>query len=568
MTRRASLVASLAALALMGCERMRPRVCDEAALERAAELLRGADAKAAPSTSWSDEAIVHLQRACPAVPRELLDNLRRDYTGVRAERRAPALGGSEAFRRERDAMCADLSAWRAASRDAPFREQARLMYQRCELGRFELLEDAEQFSIDDLNGFIVHGWMVRNNVDEEVARGFTRGLLTASAPEPIVTRRCTLDLGETACVTLARRRGATLPRSSSKDRAEPGLLITASLEQLRFDDVTLPLQGGALAPSALNNHVIEALVPALRGHAHTEGRARFVQQPRVTLALDHRTPLGTVIDLMYTAARSGLEEFQLLVATEDHRGRAIRLNPPRLWLDNPRPQAKAGNPTVVLTRARRELWPLDEPVGLDWDDPARAEETLRAEDMTFPMNHAIDVHAADDVPLQRLVETLDVLRGRDCRIEETPDVECFVRSATLGRLDPIPRVARAWDQLSLSIAGARWEHEEAPPRAAQHEARLRAQVEDALPAIRTCLVEHRGARTLHPRRLTLVFGLGGEEPGVYADSELGFRATPRACVEGLFEMSYRLGPPKLEIELSLELPPGPPEQDSAAQPSL
>ncbi len=565
MTPRARLVALVAALALTGCERMRPRVCDAAGLEEAAELLRGADARAGLSIDWSAEAIDRFARACPSVHPELLESLRRDYAGLVEDRRTAALGGSEVFWRERDRMCADLRAW--ASQVAYVESSAReeLMFSACELERFKLLEGDERFSYDDLTGFVVHSWMVRNGVDEELARGFTRGLMTATAREPVVARRCALGVGDLACTTLARRRGVELPRSDGVNDKLSGVHVTASPALLRLGELTIPLRAGALPPDAVDNHVIEALVPALRGDAAARSRTRDAGE-LLTLALDRQTPPRTLIDLMYTAHQAGAEGFALLAANENHEDRSLALFSPQLWSeDDAAPPRDAA--TLRLTRASRELSYRDEPIPLDWDDPASVEKKLHDYNQLFPRLHAVDVQVADDVPLQRLVATLDLLRGSSCRFaryDEMPS-DCYLWAPTLAGLEPIPRRPGDWDRLALSIKRQEWIRDETPRRKAQHEARLRARVEDALPAIKTCLLEHRGARALRPAELAVLFRVDAETPGVFVFPVPDARAVPDECVAAALELElYSLSDfegPHLQIELTIEQPP-------ARQPSL
>ncbi|MFO7561341.1 MAG: hypothetical protein R6X02_01755 [Enhygromyxa sp.] len=477
--------------ALLACARkpppsVRTSACDDRALESAAQEL-----ETGPFLGSRARALTLLSGACPTLDPSQLGGLKMAFAPELLTDAPDLIYDSKIVEAQR-ALCASTESWtRALTLESP-RDRATTLYDECDLARLGLLDEGETFLLGDLQGFVLHTWLLEQGVDRSVARRLVRGLMTATASSKAAASRCELDRGDYGCVLVARHAGVELPLSTSLMPPPSGSIlelpvVELSSEQLRFDgDAFVALQQGRFAAANLDGRVVTALRDGLDSPSETSRT--------LVLAVDRHVEAGALLRVMYGADERGFSRYALLVEGAEN-ARAIVLRAPQQWSHrdaDPRPieRAKISPSAVEIASSRVALADLRE---LEAITDTIAEKS----------GGEIAVHVEDEVPVGRLVAVLDALRGADCHFEfDTPSPGCLLWRPILGFEPPVPRRPGDWDRLQLSIG---FVGPQPGMRGPVSPAQLRTRVEAALPDIGRCLRDSPVARQWMPEWVTYYF---------------------------------------------------------------
>jgi hypothetical protein len=223
--------------------------------------------------------------------------------------------------------------------------------------------------------------------------------------------------------------------------------VDITQETLRVDDErVLELVDGLASPAAFVDHVSPVLRAKLEAIA-TQGRAQAESleinwEEDLGLAVDRHVPFLTLADTMFTAWRVGFREIELELIGP-HGLHAITLTPPRAWLPPDRLDGPVGEreetPSFRVHSDRIELEFAGETRVLanlaDCSsvlegclDRASLAREIAAAHAAAPKRRVADFLVDGDIPLQTLVELLDLARG-DCSspagIDGQPPEGCY-----------------------------------------------------------------------------------------------------------------------------------------------
>jgi biopolymer transport protein ExbD len=472
-------------------------VCDERALDDAIirfELDPGAD-------DASLELINATSRACPDFPGTLFDALGHTYVpDDHYERRGSSLQPDPMHQWARRMACADPDRWSEVVSALPSDQRAQATYTICEFERLGLLEADEQFVFEDFPAVVTQVWMVNHDVDPALARRFNRGLMVATASEPLSRGRCHAHPDEFACQKLMRSHGGELPASSATFSIQLGL----DRSTLLFVTPTWRAVG--------DQHEIADVSTLDDMHARLEEESRDAAEHELLLFADRQTSWADVIELMRLAHEHDYGAFSLVTAGYDLNNRLL-LSLPATWSTNEHVVERAARYPVLVIEADAVRLPNGDTISLT--DLARLADVARgllgnAQDMS------IVVRARADVQLQTMVSVLEAVRGRECSLDVNlePNKGCVAWLPEVDLDPPMQRRPGDWSQLRLSMPEKpkAWPQRKGPATLKQ----LHARIEQALEPMRACLIASEDARTYMPDRMILLFGLDDRQQlGLY-----------------------------------------------------
>lgn len=564
---RAGLHHGLRALPLLGlislgCRGGAVRGCDEQQLTQAKDAL-------AQGEIDEHDAVDRLSQACPNMPPTLIDRLRAYTLGLpSADLHGVRLGEGWRFTRLRGRTCADLERWGHMSQELEPATREAAMFEVCELERYGLLETGEVFIFEDLPGFFLTEYLRGVRVDEDVARGFARELMTAAQHGERARRRCRINSSSAACLEVARAEGLTLPRSrctSSLGEATPMVL---TLEAVALGDgPVLSLEAGRFAARDLDGSIVTPLhtrLEAVRRASERAATAGADWPAHMLIRADRDTRYGTLMQALFTARRAGFHDFGLLVR-DTESAHELGFSPPPRWTTYDvigHPEQALGAEVVIGATIEDGLRVRSQGVTttLPGADLAGLEALARAVREAAPRATGVSVRAVESVPLWRVIEVLDALRGTNCwsarpTADEAKPPKCLFYDPILDLDPPLTRRPGNWDTLRLGEprASAKEELPKGVPTLAQH----RAEVERARPAIRECLLASDAARLWMPGRIEFMFGLGakGERSVRMVDHELATDTRLQGCLrEALADESRELVTVYAVVLLPIDVP--------------
>lgn len=258
--------------------------------------------------------------------------------------------------------------------------------------------------------------------------------------------------------------GLTLPHGAIDlaPRGGPEIRATAAALAVEGAEV-LALSGGRPAPGAFVDHVAPALHAALAPLAR-RGREQAARDggswdARATVLADRATPFATLADTLYTAARAGFDDFDLVVRDGPQlRGQPLAV--PRRWfpddgvIRDERPlqlvfvvradgveASIAGQSVRTFPRAAScDPWPAS-----CHDLPALAAFAAATKKL-YPMEVVATFRVEGEVSLQAVVALVDAVRGEGCRLSgalagEALPSACLFWQAVVDREPPLPVVS-------------------------------------------------------------------------------------------------------------------------------
>lgn len=442
MARRSILVLVAPLLvAALGCT----PPCDDAGL-RSAAMAFGSH------TPESREAgLAALEQACPTLPSALRWSLLADFGSLPEDQRVAIQ-----IDRASDPLWNDLlertcpRAREPLERGKAQAEHDRAMRSRCELDRYGLLAPDEPFAHRDLGPFMLYEWLVSQRVSEARARELVRPLLVAEAVPAELEAACLR--GELPCDAVLEAWGLRPPVSNGDVPLDgaAAVRVTASAISVEGEPV-VRLEAGRPEPGAFVDHVSSALLRRLDDHP--------VPTRRPGVVADRATPVGTIVDITYTASRMNVRLFELVVQGE-HGLVALPLFVPFAWTEPPeREELERALELVVVVRGDdlEVLLPGASPTRLPalagcepsiagCHDHAALEAHITQLKHAFPHETEATFRVAADVPVQALVSLVDTVRGgKACALassvtegEEIPP-QCLFWQATLDLEPPMPR---------------------------------------------------------------------------------------------------------------------------------
>ena len=231
-----------------------------------------------------------------------------------------------------------------------------------------------------------------------------------------------------------------------------GLVARVTLDRLTVAGKELRLKAGKLPEDHVVDHLIVPLRPAMERWAEEDTRRRDASPEgacglQLIVHADRSVPIGTVIDLLFSANRMSFE-FLAIAVKHDGGLRLIDLSVPRAWSAAPPTEAgraaAAGLPQLARGRDSEQIvsaaFVVDgdgvhydgEPTRLDAAALTTEARSISAEDGE---NRSVAIQAAADVPLGEVVAVLDALRGEACDLSTSEDSDVW---PPLGCLFPVP----------------------------------------------------------------------------------------------------------------------------------
>lgn len=249
-------------------------------------------------------------------------------------------------------------------------------------------------------------------------------------------------------------RAILVPRSTSDIPRGSGAEVEIRMDGVRIGGVeAVELREGRPVDGAFVSRTSPPLSAALARQARVHAPPaepdglRDVPTPRLHVLADARAHQAALAGVLYTAAKSGFFDFELVVDGADGAN-AVPLAVPRSWLP-PLPDGThvcvgasitielgvdtargftEGAPPIEIP-ARADCGPADHGC-LDLAGLAAWTASIKA---AYPHETAVSVRVDDEVTIQGLVSAIDVLRGRECRL----------RGALLGG-EAVPEACRLW----------------------------------------------------------------------------------------------------------------------------
>ncbi len=398
---------SLAAL-LAGCT---PEPCDDDRLRAAADR----------QPELSDVAYIEeIAAACPKMPPGLRDTLRVTTGQVPADAMVRILERRDQDRdwkalTERTCPPSEGTPPNELSRDAAER-------QRCNLDRYGILAPDDPYAWTDLVAFNLLEWLQGVGVAPELARDVVLPLLTKSATRAELEAMCLQGRG--GCEAMMAKRGIRAPSSTSDEPLHAGIEVTLTPAAIRVghDEIMSLHEGRAADPTV---HVLGPLRDAIDAIIadETDGGPLALQ-----LLADADTPYRTVVDVLFTASKAGLDSTQLVVL-DAGQARGLSVFEPRAWR-RPSGEPKDAPPAatwVTVTADAVTLRVTDDTTHRETTSTlARRCEpgsacaralTAAAQRVKAQRPHETLAHidADDGIRLQQVIDVADALRGPDCR---------------------------------------------------------------------------------------------------------------------------------------------------------
>lgn len=305
--------------------------------------------------------------------------------------------------------------------ELPGKDRARMLFERCDLGRFELTSEAE-YAHHLLIGpgvWAIHQWLLDQGLMAAQAQPLTRAVLTLEAK----VYADSLEFFD-------------LPRQPIPPSDIDGLLISADLDEVRFNEMPVAkLVAGGPMPD--DRHLMRGLygslqdeLPKLEAIAEATG-SPF--EPRVLMAFKGKVHHSTVIDVWVTAARLGIERFAIVVERDAYRFATLPFLPP-IVEDEPPPEEEVPYEPGARVREpaeRLSVFILDE--GYRVLMPGELEERMMPRQPELLRERALElcdpsmiprVLADSHTPVADFVDVLVALRGPDCGVDGSGDC-CF-----------------------------------------------------------------------------------------------------------------------------------------------
>lgn len=458
---RGSILVTVAPLlvAALGCK----PPCDEAGLQRAAAAF------GSHLPEPREAGLAALAEACPTLPSSLRWSLLADAGALPEDQRTAVL-----VDRASDVQWTELLVRTCPRAREPFErgatqaEHDRAMRGRCELDRYGLLAPDEPFALRDLGPFMLYEWLVSQRVSPAEAREVARPLLVVEASPAELEASCLR--GELPCDAVLEAWGLVPPLSSSDLRLEgaPSVRVTASAISCDGEPV-LSLDAGRPAPGAFVDHVSSTLLRRLDDHP-VLAPAHSRPTERLGVLADRATPVGTLVDIAYTASRMNVPQLELAVQGEDGLV-GLPLVVPFDWIEHPEGvrYERALELVVVVRGDDVEIRVPGsspkhvpgrtgcEPSLAGCHDHAAIGAYVTRVKQRFLHETVATFRVEAHLPLQALVSLVDTVRGESCKLapsmiegEEIP-AQCLFWQAVL---DLEPPVASAGDLGSHGGAGS------------------------------------------------------------------------------------------------------------------
>lgn len=549
--------------------------CDKAGLAEAAEAMQDR------SAAGRQLAFKTLGTACPALPTALGESLVAGYGDAPADFASTVYASrfdDPGYADVRKKTCpVEKDAWRAAI-ESDDRDAA--VFEVCGLERYGLLNDGESFAYPDLDAYVLYEWLKRGRNDLEVARTLVRGLMTVTADEEELLAGC-LDAG-VGCRAAASRMRLDLPTTSTTEPLRDGVTLVLTPEAVKFDgEVVAEVSAG----EGFQHHVSPPLLDVLRKEAD-RGRAQAEEQMmewegRIRLLADGRAPLRDVADVLFTANKAGLTQYQL-VGLSDGRAVGVAVNPPRDWIEGLEPprgeratrlevDVHANEVQTTISdnsSAFAATGDCDEAPGECFDTDA-LEAWFKQVKVSHPDTPVATFNIDPDVRLQTVMMLIDAARGRDCRMYDLMDEvppECLF---WLPIVDLNPGLYFAIDldkKVTLGDTKTRTVNEKVKPRRV-NEKDILERYDENREALARCLEENEAFRrdSGTPPSYQLMFGSSvsetnpialqvwdGEGDDPFADADL------HECMSQAMGASLEIGTratftPRVEVELTLPI---------------
>lgn len=280
-------------------------------------------------------------------------------------------------------------------------ERAAIIYDRCDLRRFELITRGGYTHRPDLSiiPFYLYEWLTKEAVPDAQARALAKALALLGRQD-------------------WRRAGQTLPLVESPlPVVPPGLTLSVMRERIELQEVTVTVsKDGVIDPTAFEGRRVAPVFRALtRAVEESERSGGPVSGPVVVVVADAATPYATIRDLAFTADRAGLSNLALVAEASPLEFGAVPVSVAHFG-------SLAGQPTFALRIDERGLSVgsdaegterIDGPADAPWDLAALAHSVAEFKKTNPKAVHAA-VGCADGVPYAALVRVLAALRGPRC----------------------------------------------------------------------------------------------------------------------------------------------------------
>jgi biopolymer transport protein ExbD len=532
--------------------------CDERLLEHAV-----ASFEADPAADGAPQALIDsFAQACPSVHSGLVRELELTYVGGPPEAMISLLQ-DDAYRAERNQVCADLDSW-ARVPELAGDQRTRAVFEVCGLARFALLDSGEPWAVEDITGFIANDWLLRHGVEASLARRFARGLMLTTADESLSRQRCLAELDSPACATVVRAAANGLPVSTSG-------LPPGDATAVFVLPTSIWIRDRVVAPSSSLREALVEQAQRERARARENEREDEREWPgRLLLFADRETPMATLLEVMRAGHEAGYTEYALSVEHGDALA-TLAISPPLVWVvssTETRGLLHPPYPKIVVEAHGVRLPATKETAAqtVAHGDVEQLEATARAL-ATTDDHPPVIVRAEATIELQSVVATMDGLRGRECRLgrlvaglDDNEPRECVLWEVIVDLDPPTARRPGRWSQLSLSLDEPKpeaWDSRKGPDT----EPQLRARVESSLDGIRRCLLDSEDASAYMPWRFSYTFGtLEGDKLGARVFGP-GSAWLPEACLveavgAGTIESGKRLlATAFVDVGVVIDVPP-------------
>ncbi len=502
--RRRLLFVALAGGVLLGtgCQWLRgkPR-CDEAKLAEAADAMESERSEVAKS-----DALDALAEACPELNQTLWHGLSLDYgdpQSVPTDQMLQAIQEDEAFHAIRRRACPaiDELGARVAEGEAPPDDGEK--FRACEFDRFGLLEGDERYTARKFSAFLLASELSDRQVDPAIARRFIRALLD----------RGLLD---------------RLPRSTIRHGAGGfgGTRVRVDGTGIAVDDrLAVALDEHALPAGSIEHGSIKPLVPLLEdalGVAERLATEREMDpERRLVLTATADVSCERVVQIMFSARKSGFDEFVLQVRSSRDDLAELPVAPRKVWFTSPLIDPAAAErepertPEVPVLRVTTEVYRLtsslpevgDVRVSRSGRSAAEAAEELRGwlQNLIEHDDRArtLAIQAAPALSLQEVVDVIDLARGARCDEMSEDAAGCLFFRVMLDT-EPVLRFwERDWDAIELEVARVRSRDPKSPLKAA-----MNTVAKELLPEVQACIREQTSLAEIDARKVFIHLGVG------------------------------------------------------------